>query len=329
MRKVLERILKKMESKSKYKIQSVIISPDAWIFEATTATAISPTLSFKASNVHGDHRHIISYECTAKNIDEAWKMFHIEATNFIEAVVFYTSSYIAFHDWNNIVINKTKNTALVSLFDRTSGTPLGIESQDGFDEIQKIIILAKSDARFKKFLHCYRMALLVDAPETQDAYEKYLILASEALAGEVDNGKGYLKVDHTQLKTIIGKPLHDYFFSSIDPIAGKTIRNANMHDGKSPNQKSNETTKLVNKLREYIAKEYGLNDLKIIKEEHSPTRGLSRDDGSMMVVGGKKLTELLDLREIRNMDEFIKKTSNNTTLTYYGNDKARRIYSKM
>ncbi len=229
---------------------------------------------------------------------------------------------LSFHDWNHTITNETKQLCMIVVFPRTLGTSLSLHNRESVDDVQKIITTAEQDKRLKLFLHCYRMAILVDAPETQDAYEKYLILACEALAGEVEVVNGgmigrllsklklakpskRMKYDGRRLIAIIGKDLHKYFFSSLDPIAGKTIRNANMHDGKSPNEKPSETIRLVNKLREFVAKEYGLIALTILKEENSPTRGLYRDDGQRLFLGGP-IVSSVDLQRITDLEVFLK-----------------------
>lgn len=288
-----------------YKIQSIIISPSGWCFSASTASRYSKYLSFESPKKHGNTKHIVSYECKARNINVAWKKFFNLVEEFIEAAAFQTSSYLSFHDWNNIVINKSKNIAVVLIYPRSLNTSLELYNQENVDDVNKIIDIAKNDIKIKNFLHCYKMAILVDAPETQDAYEKYLLLACESLAGEINDGKGYAKVNAVRLKKIIGKTLQKYFFSSINPKVGKTIRNANMHTGKSPNNKPQKTVELVNKLREFIKKEYGLKSLTIIKEQHQPTRGLYRDDGQRIFLSGNGVNNL-SLITITDLNDFIK-----------------------
>jgi hypothetical protein len=272
----------------------------------------------------------VSYECEASSLDEAWRAFFKEVEEFIEAASFHTSSYLSFHDWNHLITNQTKQLTMIVLFPRTLGTPLSLYTQGRVDDVKKIIETSKHDKRLKRFLHCYRMAILVDAPETQDAYEKYLILACEALAGEIEVSTGgwirhsmsrlglikptkRMKYDRKRLVAIIGKDLHKYFFSRVDPIAGKTIRNANMHDGKSPNEKPSETIRLVNKLREFVASEYELTELTILKEEHSPTRGLYRDDGQRLFLGGNGVATI-SLEEITDLEVFIKAIPKDTKI---------------
>lgn len=307
---------------NKYKIQSVIISPSGWLFQETTAKILSDKLTFTSPKEHGKTRHIVSYACEAENIDQAWRSFFKEVEEFIEAMAFQTSSYLSFQDWDHIITNQTQEISIISNFLRTLGTPLSLYNQERVDDVHKIIAEAKEDKRLKNFLHCYKMAILVDAPETQDAYEKYLILACEALAGEVEGktglfkkllyklglrkGGGHVKYDRKRLKMIIGKELHKYFFSRLNPIVGKTIRNANMHTGRSPNDKPSETIKLVNKLREFVAKEYGLKALSIIEERYSPTRGLYRDDGQRLFIQGKGVNKLT-LETIKDLNMFVKK----------------------
>lgn len=314
----------------KYKIQSVIIAPGGWVFDATTAKSLSDALIFIGSKKHEDPRHIVSYECEADSLDEAWRSFYEKVCEFIEAAAFQTSSYLSFHDWNHLVVNKTKRLAMFVVFPRSLGTSLNLHSQEHVDDVNKIIKNAKQDKRLKDFLHCYRMAILVDAPETQDAYEKYLLLACEALAGEIEvpNGnwlssilsrlrlikpKTYTKYNKKRLVTIIGKDLHRYFFSSLNPIVGKTIRNANMHTGKSPNKKHSETLKLVRKLREFIATEHGLTKITIIKEKYSPTRGLHRDDGQRLFLKGRGVNKL-ELKPIENLEVLLNNAPKNTKI---------------
>lgn len=326
----------------KYKIQSVIIAPGGWVFDATSAESFSDTLTFIGSKKHGDSRHIVGYECEAMSLDEAWKGFYKEVGEFIEAAAFQTSSYLSFHDWNHLIVNQTKQLAMFVVFPRTLGTSLNLYTQDHVDDVDKIIASAKQDKRLKGFLHCYRMAILVDAPETQDAYEKYLLLACEALAGEIEVPGGnwfrrafgrlglmgpitYTKYDKKRLVEIIGKELHKYFFSSLHPIVGKTIRNANMHTGKSPNEKPSQTLKLVNKLREFVAKEYGLTKITIIKEENSPTRGLYRDDGQILFLKGKGVGNL-ELQAVRDLEVLLKNIPKDTKIT--GGKEATAMFEK-
>lgn len=314
----------------KYKMQSVVIAPGGWVFDATTAKSLSDTLSFIGSKKHEDPRHIVSYEREANSLDEAWRSFYKEVDEFIEAVAFQTSSYLSFHDWNHLIINETKQLAMFVVFPRSLGTSLNLYSQEHVDDVNKIITGAKQDNRLKSFLHCYRMAILVDAPETQDAYEKYLLLACEALAGEVELPNGnrfrhifshlglmkpitYTKYNKKRLIDIIGKDLHKYFFSSLNPIVGKTIRNANMHTGKSPNEKPSETLKLVRKLREFVATEYGLTRITIIEEKNSPTRGLYRDDGQRLFLKGKGVGKL-ELKSVENLEVLLKNVPKNTKI---------------
>jgi hypothetical protein len=314
----------------KYKIQSVIIAPGGWIFDATTAQSFSDTLTFVGSKSHEDSRHIVSYQCEAKSLDEAWRRFYKEVEEFIEAAAFQTSSYLSFHDWNHLIVNQTKQLAMIVVFPRTLGTSLTLYTEEHVDDVNKVIANAKQDKRLKNFLHCYRMAILVDAPETQDAYEKYLLFACEALAGEIEVVGGswirrvlsrmglmkpitYTKYDKERLVKIIGKELHKYFFSSLHPVAGKTIRNANMHTCKSPNEKASQAIKLVNRLREFVAKEYGLTKLTIIKEENSPTRGLYRDNGQRLFFKGKGV-DSLELKTIRDLEPLLKNKPKDTEI---------------
>lgn len=289
---------------NQYKIQSVLISPDAWLFDATTAPVVHPELKFLSPHDHKVTRHAVSYQCEASNINEAWRSFYKTVSEFVEAVCFQTTSYLAFQDWNHIITNLTQNLCLISAFKRTNGTSMGLYTQEQIDDVQRLMKEAKSDPRLKNFLHCYRMAIMVDSPETQDAYEKYLILASEALAGEIDDGNGSKKYDRKRLQLIIGKELHKYFFSKIDPLLGKTIRNANMHIGKSSNPKPSETIRLVNMLRKFVAVQYGLKDLPIIDEKNSPTRGLYRDDGGVILLQGENVTKV-NIQHVNDLSEYM------------------------
>ena len=313
----------------KYKIQSVIIAPGGWVFDATTAKSFSGTLSSIGSKKHEDPRHIVSYECEANSLDEAWRLFYKEVEEFIEAAAFHTSSYLSFHDWDHLIVNETKQLAVFVVFPRSLGTSLNLYSQEHVDDVNKIITMAREDKKLKNFLHCYRMAILVDAPETLDAYEKYLLIACEALAGEetlkegwlrsmfnhfgIKNSTTYTRCNRKRLVSIIGKELHKYFFSTLNPIVGKTIRNANMHTGKSANDKPLETLKLVRKLREFVAAEYGLTKITIIKEENSPTRGLYRDDGQRLFFKGKGVNKL-ELKSVENLEALLKNVPQNTKI---------------
>lgn len=325
-----------------YKIQSIIISPGGWTFEKTTAQSLSDRLTFTGSKKHGDTRHTVSYECKAENLDMAWRAFYKEVEEFVEAAAFETSSYLSFHDWNHLILDRDRQICMVVVFPRTLGTPLSLYTLEHINDVNTIITSAKQDAGLKNFLHCYRMALLVDAPETHDAYEKYLLLACEALAGGIEVTDGgfinrmlsrlritkpakRIKYDRKRLVSIIGKDLHKYFFSRLNPVVGKTIRNANMHDGKSPNDKPSEAIKLVNKLRAFVAKEYGLNSLTILKEEHSPTRGLYRDDGQRVFLKGDGV-EIVDLHTITDLNDFIKTLPENVKII--GGKEAQSMFSK-
>jgi len=283
-----------------YTIESILITPDSWFFDKTIAPNLSNKFEFFSPNEHGKTRHIIRYQCEAAGLNDAWKAFYEDATEFIEVVAFHTSSYLSFYDWTHLIINHTKESALISTFERTLGTPLGLYGEDSVSDVHKLISIARDDEELKNFLHCFRMAILVDAPETQDAYEKYLILASEALAGEVEvTGEDRTKVNSKKLKEIIGKELHHHFFSSVDKRTGKTVRNANMHIGKSNNMKPSQTIRLVNMLRNYVAEKYELKALTIIEEDYSPTRGYYRDDGErMLFVGNVHELSLLNIEKV-------------------------------
>ena len=285
------------------------------MFDKTTAGPLSPDLTFQDSQDHHDPWNVVTSEINSVNIDVAWRTFFTQVEDFISSAIFQTTSYIAFHDWNHLIINKTKKLALLSLFERSFGTTLSLYKEEEVEDINKLIHISQKDERLKNFLHCYRMAVLVDAPETQDAYEKYLILAAESLAGGVE-GDGRLKYNRKRLQQIVGKDLHKYFFSHIDPVTGKTIRNANMHDGKSPNDKPSETLKIVNRLREFVAKEYGLKSLTMLEEKNSPTRGYYRDDGGRIALKGEGVIQL-NLFDIRNINDFMKKIPKNIQITTF------------
>lgn len=272
-----------------YRIYSILESPDAWLFSSTTSPKICKELEFTDPKEHGKTRHLVSYECEADNLNAAWRGFHKVVSDFLDAAVFYTTSYISFLDWNHVVINVTQNVSLISLYERTLGTSLDFYSEERTNSVQLIRELAKKDIRLANFLHCYRMAVMVDSPETYDAYEKYLILACEALAGEVKDEDGIVKYDRKRLQKIIGKELHKKFFSHIDDGLGKTVRNAHFHLGKVmvSDGKPRKVIELVNQLRGFIANEYGISDLPILKIENSPTRGMHRDDGGIVVVRGQ------------------------------------------
>ncbi|MDQ5886343.1 MAG: hypothetical protein QG628_740 [Patescibacteria group bacterium] len=76
-----------------------------------------------------------------------------------------------------------------------------------------------------------------------------------------------------------------------------------MHIGKSPNPKASQTIRLVNKMRVYIKDMYDLKDLTLIEEQHSPTRGLYRDDGGVLILKGSSL-DTINLAEIDEAIEF-------------------------
>ncbi len=272
-----------------YQIHSILESPDAWLFSATTSPKICKELEFVDPKEHGKTRHLVSYECEAENLNGAWKSFYKVVTEFLDAAVFYTTSYISFLDWNHVVINTTQNVSLISLYERTLGTSLDFYSEERTDSVQNIRDFAQKDIRLANFLHCYRMAVLVDSPETYDAYEKYLILACEALAGEIKDVDGNVKYDRKRLQSILGKELHKKFFSHVDGTSGKTVRNAHFHLGKVmvTEGKPRKVIELVNQLRQFIASEYGITDLPILRIENSPTRGMHRDDGGIVVIRGQ------------------------------------------
>lgn len=293
---------------SRFKIQSVIVSPSGWLFSATTATSFSPKLSFRSPEQHGDVEHIVTFESNADNLQIAWAEFYKEVEQYIRAAAFYTSSYLAFHDWRNLVIDNELGIALISTFVRKSGTAIGIYSQTEADNISLLIETSGQDDKLKNFLNNYKLALLTDAPETQNAYEKYLILAAEALAGKIPGANGYLKVDRRRLKQIIGEELHDFFFQHVDPVTGNNIRNLHMHGNESPNSKPSETIKLIRKFKDFIESEYGIHGMHVIEETASPTRGLCRDDGGLVLVkpvrGNTELREL-DIENTFDLDVII------------------------
>jgi hypothetical protein len=291
---------------ARFKIQSVIISPSGWLFSATTATSISPNLKFKSPERHGGTEHIVTYESDAPNLRIAWQDFYKEVERFIRAASFYTSSYMAFHDWRNIVIDYDLDVALISTFTRTNGTAIGIYNQTEADNINLLIEKSEQDERLKNFLYNYKMALLTDAPETQNAYEKYLILAAESLAGKIEDEDAYKKVDRRRLKQIIGDDLHTFFFQHVDPLTGNSIRNLHMHEGESPASKPSETIKLIKKFKAFIKSEYGINAMHEISDTASPTRGLYRDDGGLIMA--KAVTGMSDVNQIKIEDTLDKDT---------------------
>ncbi len=270
-----------------YKISSVLESPDAWLFSSTTANRICKDLNFIDPLENGKTRHVVSYECEAESLNEAWRKFYYVVTDFLNSAVFYTTSFISFLDWNHVIVNTTKNISLISIYQRTLGTSLDFYSEERVDSIQKIMDYAKEDSRLENFLHCYRMAVLVDYPEKYDAYEKYLIIACEALAGESIDSDGKFRYDRKRLEKIIGKDLHKKFFSHVDDLVGKTVRNSHFHIGRNlSDNKPKMAVLLVNKLREFIKEEYKIVDLPILEIKYSPTRGMYRDDGGLVLVKG-------------------------------------------
>lgn len=294
---------------SRFKIQSILISPSGWLFSQTTATNFSPYLSFKSPQRHGGVEHIVTYESDAENLQVAWREFYKEVEQFVRATTFYTSSYLAFHDWRNLVIDNHLNVALISKFSRTNGTSIGIYSQSEADNINKLIEKSYEDEKLKNFLHNYKMALLTDAPETQNAYEKYLILSAEALAGKVEAEDGYMRVDRNRLKQIIGNELHDFFFQHVDPVTGNSIRNLHMHEGESPISKPSETIKLIKKFKDFVKNEYDINGMHQIEENASPTRGLYRDDGGLVMaraVEGRSSVTQLTIEDTMDKEAVIK-----------------------
>jgi|GEM_PF-7085939 len=317
----------------RFKIQSIIVSPSGWLFSATTAKNFSPNLSFKSPDKHGGIEHIVTYECDAANLLVAWQDFYNEVERFIRAMSFYTSSYVAFHDWRNLVIDNKFNVALISTFSRTYGTAIGIYSQDEADNINLLIQKSDEDERLKHFLYNFKMALLTDTPETQNAYEKYLILAAESLAGKVVDGDGIKKIDRPRLKQIIGKDLHDFFFQHVDPLTGNSIRNIHMHEGESPASKPSETIKLISKFKAFIQSEYGIDGMHEISENASPTRGLYRDDGGLVMartVKGKSDFSQISIEDTLDKESVIRwLLKGNFELLNISSGEGNKIYMQM
>jgi hypothetical protein len=234
--------------------------------------------------------------------------FYNEVEQFLRAMSFYTSSYLAFHDWRNLVIDTKFAVALISTFSRAYGTAMGIYSQNEADNVNLLIEKSKQDERLKNFLYSFKMAVLSDTPETQNAYEKYLILAAEALAGKLDAGEGRKTIDRKRLKKIIGEDLHNHFFEHVDPMTGNNIRNLHMHEGESPASKPSETIKLITKFKAFIKAEYGIVGMHEIREDASPTRGLYRDDGGLVMaraIGGKSTLSEIHIEDTLNKEAVI------------------------
>jgi hypothetical protein len=317
----------------RFNIQSVIVSPSGWLFSATTATDFSPTLHFKSPEVHGGVEHIVTYESDAANLQLAWQDFYQEVEQFIRAASFYTSSYLAFHDWRNLVIDTKFDVALISTFTRTYGTAIGIYSQSEANNVQLLIEKSDQDERLKNFLYNYKMALLTDASETQNAYEKYLILAAESLAGKIVDSDGNKKLDRKRVKQIIGEELHDHFFQHTDPLTGNNIRNLHMHEGESPASKPSETIKLISKFKQFIKNEYGIDGMHEIDEVHSPTRGLYRDDGGLVMaraVSGKSDLSQIGIEDTLDKEAVIKwLLQGGFELLNISNGEGKEIYTEM
>jgi hypothetical protein len=317
----------------RFKIQSVLISPSPWQFSRTTATGFSPKLSFESPEQHGKTEHVVTFESDAANLQLAWSDFYKEVEQFVRAAAFYTSSYLAFHDWRNVVIDNELGVAIISTFTRTAGTSIGIYSQNEADNINVLIEKSNEDERLKNFLNNYKLALLTDTPETQNAYEKYLLLAAEALAGKVEAGDGYLKVDRRRLKQIIGEELHDFFFQHVDPVTGNNIRNLHMHGNESPGSKPSETIKLIRKFKVFIESEYEIAGMHLIGENASPTRGLYRDDGGLIMA--RPVEGRAELNQIRIQDTFDKEAvihwmlEGGFEILNMGNGEGRELYLRM
>jgi hypothetical protein len=293
----------------RYRIESTIISSDHYLFEESDAEAGWGDLKFLISDDPNSNRHVVRFFIEADNYQAAWQDFYKKVYSFVEAAAFQTTSYLAFHDWNYIITNLDQNVALISMYERASGTSLSLYSQEDYDDVQSLIAQSDADSRLKNFLHCYRMAILVDAPETRDAYEKYLILACESLAGEIPNRRGNgFTYDKERLVSIIGDDLFEYFYVAQHPVLGKTRRNAHMHVGQAPDQKNTETVKLVTKLRQFVSKEYGMKATTILDEKLSPTRGYYRDDGGNLLITSEQGLDI-NLSDYDDLESFIKSKS--------------------
>ena len=318
---------------SRFKIQSVIVSPSGWLFSATTAKNFSPVLSFKSPEVHGGVEHIVTYESDAANLQIAWQDFYNEVEQFIRAMSFYTSSYLAFHDWRSLIIDSKCDVALISTFSRTYGTAIGLYSQNEVNNVSILIEKSNQDEKLKNFLYNYKMALLTDAPETQNTYEKYLILAAESLAGKIVNNEGKKNLDRGRLKQIIGDYLHDHFFQHVDPLTGNNIRNLHMHEGESPASKPSETIKLISKFKQFIKDEYAIDGMHEIGETKSPTRGLYCDDGGLVMA--RAVSSTSDLSQISIEDTLDKEAvikwllQGNFEILSISNGEGKEIYANM
>ena len=310
----------------RYKIQSELHSPDGYLFDRMAVDSIIENIQLISPDEHGKSIHIVAMNIEAKNIDEAWRVFYKAVAEFVEAIAFHTSSYLAFFDRNHLITNLDQRISLLAKFERTNGTALTVYFQEDAEDIHTIIENSRKDIRFKNFLHCYRMATIVYAPETLDAYEKYLLLACEALAGGVENGDGYVKVDRDRLKQIMGLTLHKHFFSHVDPISGKTIRNSNMHLGRSTNPRPQELEKLVLKIRDFVKSEYDLRSLPSIDVDKDPIRGFHRDDGKVLILEGSGV-ESIELSDVKTVRDYMLATMGKFTLL--GGDEANSALLKM
>jgi hypothetical protein len=82
-----------------------------------------------------------------------------------------------------------------------------------------------------------------------------------------------------------------------------------MHGNESPNSKPSETIKLIKKFKDFIASEYGIEGMHIIEENASPTRGLYRDDGGVILarpVPGRAELDQIQIENTLNKDTVIK-----------------------
>lgn len=277
--------------------------------------------------------HVVTYESDAANLQLAWSDFYKEVEQYVRAAAFYTSSYLAFHDWRNLVIDYELGVAIISTFNRAIGTPIGIYSQSEADSINTLIEKSNEDERLKNFLSNYKLALLTDAPETQNAYEKYLLLAAEALAVKVEVEGGYLKVDRRRLKQIIGEELHDFFFQHVDPVTGNNIRNLHMHGNESPGSKPSETIKLIRKFKVFVEREYEITGMHLIEENASPTRGLYRDDGGLIMA--RPVEGRAELNQVGIKDTFDKEAvihwllDGGFEILNMGNGEGKDLYLRM
>jgi thymidylate kinase len=123
----------------------------------------------------------------------------------------------------------------------------------------------------------------------------------------------YLQVDESAIADRIRltaerrdkDPAEHFQWGEYFKIKGKTFGEVAEHYAKSPNEKPSQTVRLVNKLGEFVAKEYELTELTILKEENSPTRGLYRDDGQRLFLGGTGV-DTIDLEAVTDLEVCIK-----------------------